>query len=507
VQLASKARRLSATLCGLALIAVSSASAMAGRAAGSPIDAVSGVSSLSSLGTQPTALQLARSHIKHLIFIVQENRSFDQYFGTYPGANGIPMVDGHPSVCVPDPVLDRCVRPYHSTNQLQVGGPHNEVSSKIDVDGGKMDGFVRALVRGRLPCAVHRNDPGCDELTGPGGQPDVMSYHTRKEIPNYWAYADHYVLQDRMFAPADSWTLPAHLYLTSAWSAHCVNPRDPMTCHSNLVLGEERDKMGARVDGPLWGWTDITYLLHREGIPWAYYVGDDTCVTQKPCPTGRYRTHTAQMPVKWFTTVRQNFQVGRILGQANYYQSVADGTLPSVSWVMPYGGVGEHPDAGHHQIWPGMCHVTSLINAAMEGPDWDETAIFLTWDDWGGFYDHIPPHQVDQLGYGIRVPGLLISPWARPGIDHRRLTSDSYLRLIEDLFLHSHRLNPAHDGRPDPRPTVRETVPGLNDLVGEFQFTNPLAKLILNPLPLGTPGVTGAPRTAPTQEESLCSPH
>ncbi|MFL5799526.1 MAG: alkaline phosphatase family protein [Actinomycetota bacterium] len=505
---ARRVTRLSALVSGLALIVVSGVSALAADGPGSPGGSGSRPAVLSSSRTLQTQLALAKSHIKHLIFIVQENRSFDQYFGTYPGANGIPMVNGHPSVCAWDSVLHRCVHPYHSTNQRQVGGPHNEASSKTDVDGGKMDGFVRALVKARLPCALHRTAPGCDALTGPGGQPDVMSYHTRAEIPNYWKYADNFVLQDRMFASADSWTLPSHLYLVSGWSASCANPRDPTTCKSSLGLGDQRHEMDAGIDKPLWGWTDITYLMHKAGVTWSYYVGDDTCVLQNPCPTGPYRTHTAQMPLPWFTTVRQDYQVKRIMGQANYYSAAADGTLPKVSWVLPYGGVGEHPDNAYHQIWPGMCHVTSVINAAMKGPDWDSTAIFLTWDDWGGFYDHVPPHRVDDLGYGIRVPGLLISPWARPSIiDHQTLTSDSYLRFIEDLFLGSHRINPRTDGRPDPRPTVRESLKGLGDLLSEFQFTNPIAPQVLNPLPLGTPGQNPSTGTAPTQEETMCSPH
>jgi hypothetical protein len=93
----------------------------------------------------------------------------------------------------------------------------------------------------------------------------------------------------------------------------------------------------------------------------------------------------------------------------------------------------------------------------MEGPDWDSTAIFLSWDDWGGFYDHVVPPQIDDNGYGLRVPGLVISPYAKRGyIDHQVLSSDAYLKFIEDDFLGGARLDPKTDGRPDPRPDVRE---------------------------------------------------
>ncbi len=103
--------------------------------------------------------------------------------------------------------------------------------------------------------------------------------------------------------------------------------------------------------------------------------------------------------------------------------------------------------------------MTKVINAIMRGPDWEETAIFLTWDDWGGFYDHVEPPRVDRNGYGIRVPGLMISPWAEAGtIDSQTLSFDAYLRLIEDLFLGGERLDPDTLSRPDSRPTVREEV-------------------------------------------------
>jgi phospholipase C len=132
-----------------------------------------------------------------------------------------------------------------------------------------------------------------------------------------------------------------------------------------------------------------------------------------------------------------------------------------------------------------MRHVTRVINAAMRGPDWSSTAIFLTWDDWGGFYDHVPPPRVDRNGYGIRVPGLLISPWAKAGtIDHQVLSFDAYLKLIEDLFLDGQRLDPRTMSRPDSRPTVREEVPILGNLLREFDFTqDPLPPLILDPTP------------------------
>ena len=116
-------------------------------------------------------------------------------------------------------------------------------------------------------------------------------------------------------------------------------------------------------------------------------------------------------------------------------------------------------------------YVTNLINKVMEGPDWPSTAIFLSWDDWGGFYDNVVPPVIDENGYGFRVPGLVISPYAKEGfIDHQLLSHDAYNKFIEDDFLESQRLNPATDGRPDPRPDVRESIPELGNLANDFNF-------------------------------------
>jgi phospholipase C len=482
----SPSRTLLAAACAFALVGLAcseegTASTDGPTASPAPASSPSAAEPARSL----TQLELAQAKLEHLIIIVQENRSFDHYFGTFPGAEGIPMRHGKPSVCVPDPILDACVRPYHTSSQLQQGGPHAQRHSRADVNGGAMDGFIRTVIESPVYCADHRDDPDCASYLGPQGQPDVMSYMTKREIPNYWTYAKSFVLQDHMFAPADSWTLPAHLFLVSAWAARCEDPRDPMSCTSNLELNEENDIIHANRDVPIWAWTDITYLLEERGVSWAYFVGDDTCIYGK-CPReeGARRTQEHQNPLPWFTTVRQNHQVRNVRGHAEYFQAAAEGVLPAVSWVMPYSGVGEHPGAGE-PVWKGQRHVTKIINAAMKGPDWERTAIFLTWDDWGGFYDHVEPPRVDRNGYGIRVPGIMISPWAKAGtIDSQTLSFDAYLRLIEDLFLGGQRLDPATMSRPDSRPTVREDVDILGDLLNEFDFTQePIPPLILDPRP------------------------
>jgi len=178
--------------------------------------------------------------------------------------------------------------------------------------------------------------------------------------------------------------------------------------------------------------------------------------------------------------------------QTQFFTDARDGHLPAVSWVIPSGDDSEHPFG---TVSGGQNHVTSVINAIMEGPSWKDTAIFLAWDDWGGFYDHVPPPVIGGRQYGIRVPGLVISAYARRGyIDHQTLSFDAYLKFIEDDFLGGARLDPRTDGRPDPRPNVGEEAAGLGDLRKDFDFKQkPRRPVILAPGTARVPGPLGLP--------------
>jgi phospholipase C len=442
-------------------------------------------------------------NIDHVVFIVQENRSFDHYFGTYPGADGIPRnADGEIDVCIPDPTSVYCRRPYHDASLFDAGGPHNEKASRLTINGGRMDGAVVALRRIGSACQANPDRPGCDQVgSGPDGTPDVMGYHDITEIPNYWRYAQEFTLQDRMFAPSDSWTLPAHLYLVSAWSATCKDLHDPMSCRSDQRFPGRNAADQGRFWVPADGmprpylWADITWLLHNQGVSWAYYVGKDSCI-RPPCgkPTEE-STNPIMNPLPGFKTIEVSKQFGNIRPNSDFFAAAEDGSLPSVSWVVPTIGKSEHPP---DSIAEGQAWVTQVVNAVMTGPEeqWLHTAIFVTWDDWGGFYDHVKPIKIDENGYGIRVPGIMISPWARGGlVDHQTLSFDAYLKLIEDRFLGGARLNPATDGWPDSRPTVRENASSLGDLSLEFDFAQePLPPLILDPRAQRRPASQLVPR-------------
>jgi phospholipase C len=435
--------------------------------------------------------------IKHIIVIMQENRSFDTYFGTYPGADGIPMQNGVPTVCSNDPETKQCVKPYHNPEDVNAGGPHAASSATTDIAGGKMDGFVAAFREGAKACKGKNVDtPGCTA----GKTPDVMGWHDAREIPNYWAYAQNFVLQDKMFEPNASWSLPSHLFMVSAWSAQCSNVNDPMSCKS--AIDGPADKPGAGLPeanaGKLvYAWTDLTYLLHKNNVSWAYYLSEgdqpDCADDAMLCAPAK---QSATVPGIWnplpaFQTVKQDGQLGNIQTVDKFFTAAKSGTLPAVSWITPENTVSEHPPA---KISDGQAYVTSLVNAAMQGPDWNNTAIFLAWDDWGGFYDHVAPPKVDEIGYGLRVPGLVISPYAKKGfIDKQTLSFDAYLKFIEDDFLNGARIDPKTDGRPDSRPDVRENASILGNIMSDFDFSQaPRAPMVLpekpKPGPASIPG-------------------
>ena len=423
---------------------------------------------------------------------MQENRSFDTYFGTYPGADGFPTANGKFSVCVNDPATGSCVYPFHNAAERNEGGPHADINATADIDGGKMDGFIAQAETGKKACDVVQN-PVCGT-----GSEDVMGYHDAREIPNYWLYASRYVLQDHLFQPNDSWSLPAHLFEVSGWSAYCKTAL-PQSCQNSLenpglppdFMAMLRHTSISAVTTPTYySWTDLTYLLFKGGVSWKYYVQSglepDCRNDTADCPPVNQSATTPGIwnPLPYFTTVQQDSQLANITGVSSYYKDARDGTLPAVSWITPSQPNSEHPPA---PVDSGQAWVTSLVNAAMQGPEWSSTAIFLSWDDWGGFYDHVEPPIVDLNGYGLRVPGILISPWARAGtIDHQVLSHDAYVKFIEDLFLKGQRLNPATDGRSDPRPDVRENALQLGNLMADFDFHQaPRPPLVLpeNPPP------------------------
>jgi phospholipase C len=414
------------------------------------------------------------SKIKHIVVIMQENRSFDHYFGTYPDAAGFPRLpDGNYVACLPDPKDEdggdtgACVRPFHDGHDINAGGPHSYSDAVAETDGGAMDQFLILQENGKKKCK-DPNNPNCSGFA----REDAVGWHDQREIPNYWAYAKHFVLQDQMFESAISWSLPAHLYMVSAWSATCGDA-GPDSCVDDVI--KHLKDAGPDGGSQIYAWTDITFLLHDAGVDWKYYLdeglepdcadGDAVCdpVTQKVSVPGIWN------PLPQFVTVKQDGEIANVVSLDQLQGDLDDGGLPAVSWIVPAGAHSEHPPAS---VCQGEAYVTNIVNAIMSSTAWSSTAIFVTWDDWGGFYDHVLPPGVDDGGYGLRVPGLVISPFAKKGfIDHQTLSFDAYLKFIEDVFLSGHRIDPKKDGRPDPRPGVREASTTLGDLAKDFDFS------------------------------------
>ncbi|HEY5026613.1 MAG TPA: alkaline phosphatase family protein [Acidimicrobiales bacterium] len=439
------------------------------------------VASVGSFVTSSSSSAASGIHkIEHVVILMQENRSFDSYFGTYPGADGIPMANGQPTVCSLDSTTGQCVKPYPDHSDINGGGPHGVANAVADINGGAMNGFQNQARHGNHGCA-QIFAPVCSN----SHIPDVMGYHTQSDIPNYWSYAQNFVLQDQMFEPNDSWSLPAHLFEVSEWSALCRKPSNPLSCRNNVEAPAMPPTRQGKHPKSLYGWTDMTYLMYKQNVSWGYYIvpgSEPDCEdpSDVSCIPVKQNAHTPGIwnPLPDFTTVKKDGQLGNIQSVSNFYSAAKAGTLPDVSWVVPSGPVSEHPPS---RVSEGQSYVTSLINAIMQSPDWSSTAIFLAWDDWGGFYDHVVPPKVDANGYGLRVPAMVISPYAKAGtIDHQTLSFDAYNKFIEDDFLGGQRLDPATDGRPDRRPTVRENVPILGDITQDFDFNQtPLPPLIL----------------------------
>ncbi len=418
--------------------------------------------------------------IQHVVIIMQENRSFDEYFGTYPGANGIPGYP-NPTVCMPDELTHACIYPYHDPADHNHGGPHNHGAFVAMVDRGSMDGFINAVYKksGRTTCTPPA-PPAPQTCT------DVMGYKTQADIPNYWAYAQNNVLQDAMYEPVTDFSGPAHQWMVSGWSAQCPDLTNPMSC-TDKGWSDNKDGSGATdcddvANGctlPDFAWTDLTYLLYKNNISWAYYWGAGS--------------PELWHPLQDFQTVHNDNQLGNLQDVSNFTIAAQNGTLPQVSWVTPTFANSDHPSA---LVSASQAYVTSTINAVMTGPDWNSTAIFLAWDDWGGFYDHVNPPVLDSRGLAFRVPAMVISPFAKQGyIDHQTLSFDSYNKFIEDDFLGGARIDPATDGRPDSRTVVRENSTALGDLTQDFDFTQaPRRPMLLSPDGTGAPSFPPRPR-------------
>ncbi len=324
--------------------------------------------------------------INHVIWIMQENRSFDNYFGTYPGADGIP-----PGTCLPVlPGSRRCIKPF-LLQGAAMNGPacdlnHDWDPAHASYDHGAMDGFVWAE-----------------------GSPYTMEYLDGHDIPSYWDYARHFTLADRFFSSLMGPSLPNHVYMVAAQSGGLIDN----VCTEHNVIERLKEVM----DDPAgFSFASIINRLAGQNVSWKYYVETprqrppvaDPCHVFYPSP----QQFGLWNPLPGFKSIRDNpALMSHLVNQTEYYRDLQQGTLPDVAWLIPDGQDSEHPP---QPVQQGMWYVTRLINALMKSQYWADSVIFLTWDDYGGLYDNVAPPELDAFGYGPRVPLLVISPYAKP---------------------------------------------------------------------------------------------
>jgi phospholipase C len=347
------------------------------------------------LGLAPAAAAQAapapRTPIRHVISVMQQDHSFDNYFGTYPGADGVPR-----GACMPRELGRRergCVRPFHIGNRAIEALGDSPLLARAQRDGGALDGFMNAL----------RTRHGRD-------QPLVMGHYDDREIPFYWNLADRYVLFDRFFSSATGGTLTNHMFWTTGGPGRTAAPETVPP--GGLTAPTIFDRLQAR------------------GISWRFYVrGYNPRVTYRSAAAGDPTGQLASVPLlnyARFVNRRELFR--HIVPLRRLPEDLRRGTLPAVSYVVPL-GAREHPPGS---LAVGQSVLRTLITELMRSRFWTSSALMLTYDSWGGWYDHVPPPRVDRWGYGFRVPALLVSAWARRGwIDHTTLDSASILRFIE----------------------------------------------------------------------------
>jgi phospholipase C len=339
-------------------------------------------------GVEPAAAERTpATPIKHFVVLMQENHSFDNYFGAFHGADGIPRATCMP---LPRPASgSRCVRPFRLGGRAVPDLPHDARTHRIQYARGAMDGFIRGA-------SVQRQDP----------EPSVMGFYGAKDLPFHWSAAREYVLFDRFFAAAPGGSVANHLFwLTATNGGH-----------------------GGRI--PEQGFGDLPTVfdrLEQRGISWKFYVQDyDPRLTISADGGADRSTQAVRVPLLNFLRIVRNRKLfSHIADLDDYYEDLERGTLPAVAYIAPAGG-SEHPPGG---VAPGQTLVRTLVTALARSEAWSSAAFMWTYDEWGGWFDHVRPPQ----GRGFRVPAVLVSPYARRGVvDSTPLDHTSILRFIED---------------------------------------------------------------------------
>jgi phospholipase C len=384
----------------------------------------------------------ANTPIEHIIFLMQENHSFDNYFGTYPGADGIPE-----GTCMPvnpfDAANTECVKPFRmGDGSVDLEDPdHSNKTALLQLNNGAMNGFYYSLTQ--------RNQDGRM----------AMGYYDDKDLPYHWNIADNYVLFDKFFSSALGGSFINHWYSLS---------------------GTSDETNGRTLQEALGELPTIFDRVQDKGLTWKFYV-------QNYEPNLTYRTAASypanrQSQVVWVPLLAidrfiDDPELNRhIVDLSEYYEDLAKGTLPNVAYIVP-SGPSEHPPSS---LTSGQRFVKTLIQSLMVSEYWTNSAFIWSYDDWGGFYDHVPPPQVDDYGYGFRVPALLVSSYAKRGyIDSTTLDYTSVLKFIEDNW--------------DLEPLASRDA-NANSIISAFDFSAPPRKATFIPFERQTSVVKPEPK-------------
>jgi phospholipase C len=383
-------------------------------------------------------IALARSKIKHIIFLIKENRTFDNLFGQFPGANGATQ----------GTTCDGSTVQLGPASDVEVDLPHHFADGIEAIDGGKMDCF---------------SDEG-------------YVVYNQNDIPNYWRYAKRFVLADNFFSSEYGPTCVEHFFAFAAQSDrfvdcarpgqfgigrrdYCDDPFELAWSFPKMTEERRRQVFDLEEQGPTgaaavrghyrlrWPCSDVRVLpdlLSARGITWK-----------------EYRGNTWVQPLHEVKHVRFSPMYRDVVPNTRFLPDLKGGRLPQVTWLTPPMKLSDHPP---HSLCQGENWLVSTMNALMRSKYWSSTAVVVTWDDYGGFFDHVPPPHPDIYGFGPRVPALIISPWAKRGlVDHEEMDFASVLRLIETIFdlptmtqrdAHASDMLSAFDFRTGPRPPM-----------------------------------------------------
>jgi phospholipase C len=393
------------------------------------------------------------NRITHVVVIIQENRSFESFFAGYPGADAptygcAELPSRRPASARPEPASSPCPSGDQTIElqsvkfQNESDLPHNFEPAIIAWDNGKMDGFTL--------------EGGSGYTTAP------YAYIERSQVATYWSIARQYVLADRMF-PTE---------FGPSWTAHLTLVAGTDNVGANLALADFADGKNSceapagtktttvnayrvlqRAAGPypcLDQFNTMAQLLDGAGISWRYYAARKfKTFIWSPFAAIKYVYDGPD----WNNDV--------VVPQTQVLQDAADGKLASVSWVTPSKKDSDHPGTFSDT---GPSWIASVVNSVGESAYWDSSAIIVLWDDWGGVYDDAPPPQLDFRGLGLRVPCLIISPYAKRGaVVHTSYEFGSILKFIREAF-GLPPLGPASQGYTDSR---------ANSLSDSFDFNKP----------------------------------